>query len=209
VLYRLPELLEAVSAEKTVCILEGEKAADALAAIGVRATCSPHGAGKWRDGYAKHFAGADVVILPDNDAAGEIHQAMVAKSLTGVAGRVRVLRLAGLPDGGDVYDWLKAGGDEKQLAQAIKFADESKPEKPKPKIEATDWQSHVFTAAALRTMAFPPVSYIVPGIIPEGLTILAGRPKIGKSWMALDIAIGITTGNTVLGSIHVDHGDVL
>jgi hypothetical protein len=58
-------------------------------------------------------------------------------------------------------------------------------------------------------MAFPPVSYVVPGIIPEGLTILAGRPKIGKSWMALDLAIGIATGLPVLGGVHVEQGDVL
>jgi hypothetical protein len=75
--------------------------------------------------------------------------------------------------------------------------------------KAAGWQSHVFTAAALRVMAFPAVSYIVPGIIPEGLTILAGRPKVGKSWMALDIAIGIATGTTVLGGVHVQQGDVL
>ena len=73
----------------------------------------------------------------------------------------------------------------------------------------TDWRSHAFTAAVLRTMEFPPVSYIVPGIIPEGLTILAGHPKIGKSWMALDLAIGIAMGKPVLGGIHVEQGDVL
>lgn len=71
------------------------------------------------------------------------------------------------------------------------------------------WQSHVFTAAALRTMEFPEISYVIPGIIPEGLTILAGRPKIGKSWMALDVAIGAASGGKVLGGIHVTQGDVL
>jgi RecA-family ATPase len=58
-------------------------------------------------------------------------------------------------------------------------------------------------------MPFPEISYVVPGIIPEGLTILVGRPKIGKSWMALDLAIGIATGAKVLGGVHVDQGDVL
>jgi AAA domain len=58
-------------------------------------------------------------------------------------------------------------------------------------------------------MDFPEISYVVPGIIPEGLTILAGRPKVGKSWMALDLAIGIATGKTVLGGLHVEQGDVL
>ena len=124
VLYRLPELLEAVASERTVFIAEGEKAVDALAKLGVPATCSPMGAGKWRDEYSKHLAGADVVILPDNDAAGELHQAMVVKSLAGVAGRVRLLRLAGLPEGGDVYDWIEAGGDAQQLAHAVELADE-------------------------------------------------------------------------------------
>ena len=124
-----------------------------------------------------------------------------------VAARVRVLRLAGLPEGGDVADWIAAGGTADQLAQAAELADEQKSDEPKA--ELTGWQSHVFTAAALRTMAFPPVSYIVPGIIPEGLTILAGRPKIGKSWMALDLALGIATGKPVLGGVHAEQGDVL
>ena len=153
-----------------------------------------------------HLKGADVVILPDNDKVGEAHANDVAQSLSGVAARVRVLRLAGLPDGGDVYDWLQAGGNAEQLFQAAEIADEwSKPDKT----EVTGWRSHVFTAAALRTMTFPPVSYVVPGIIPEGLTILAGRPKIGKSWMALDLAIGIAPGKPVLGGVHVERGDVL
>jgi DNA primase len=112
VLYRLPEISEAIANERAIFIAEGEKAADALAAIGVCATCSPHGAGKWRDSYSEHLKGADVVILPDIDAPGELHGQAVAKSLVGIAARVRVLRLAGVPDGGDVYDWLKAGGTQ-------------------------------------------------------------------------------------------------
>jgi AAA domain len=86
-------------------------------------------------------------------------------------------------------------------------ADVDVPTFAKPKAES--WQTHVFTAAALRTMPFPPVSYVVPGLIPEGLTILAGRPKIGKSWLVLDLAIGTATGQNVLGGIKVVEGDVL
>ena len=71
---------------------EGEKAADALTKLGVSATCSPHGAGKWRDEYSAHLKDADVVILPDNDEPGEQHAAMVANSLDGIAKRVRLLR---------------------------------------------------------------------------------------------------------------------
>src|SRR6516165_10140645 len=59
--YLLPELLEAVASERLIFIAEGEKAVDALIKLGVIASCSPHGAGKWRQEYASHFKGADIV----------------------------------------------------------------------------------------------------------------------------------------------------
>jgi RecA-family ATPase len=43
----------------------------------------------------------------------------------------------------------------------------------------------------------------------EGLTILAGKGKIGKSWLALGIAIAVASGGYALGSIKVEQGDVL
>ena len=49
----------------------------------------------------------------------------------------------------------------------------------------SNWRDHVFTAAELQRRTFPAVSYCVPDLIPEGLTIIAGKPKIGKSWLAL------------------------
>ena len=72
-----------------------------------------------------------------------------------------------------------------------------------------EWREHTFTAARLRVMEFPPVSYVVPGFIPEGLTILAGRPKIGKSWLALDVCLGVAGDHAVLGGLHPTLGDVL
>ena len=65
------------------------------------------------------------------------------------------------------------------------------------------------TAAELLLKDLPPVSYIVPGYIPEGLSILAGRPKLGKSWLSLGIAVAIATGGQALGSIPVKQGSVL
>ena len=43
----------------------------------------------------------------------------------------------------------------------------------------------------------------------EGLTLLAARPKIGKTWLALDIAIAVATGGYCLGDIKCEQGDVL
>ena len=47
------------------------------------------------------------------------------------------------------------------------------------------------------------------GFVAEGLTILAGKPKIGKSWLALDVATSIAAGWKAFGSVPCDHGDVL
>jgi hypothetical protein len=52
-------------------------------------------------------------------------------------------------------------------------------------------QSGMFTAADLQGMEFPPINWVVPGVLPEGLTILAGKPKLGKSWLALDMALAL------------------
>src|SRR5262245_31745641 len=71
------------------------------------------------------------------------------------------------------------------------------------------WRDHVFTAADLQHKTFPPVTYCVPGLIPEGLTIIAGKPKIGKSWLALDICIAIAAGRFCLGDCRPAQGDVL
>ena len=71
VLYRLPEVVEAVALERTIFVAEGEKTVDALVGLGVPATCSAGGAGKWRDDYSQYLADANVVILPDKDEPGE------------------------------------------------------------------------------------------------------------------------------------------
>jgi len=104
--YRLPELLKTVGA---VYITEGEKDADRLADLGLTTTCNPCGAGNWRPEFDQHFAGRDVVILPDNDGTGLAHADDVARSLHAVAKSVRVVWFSGLPEKGDVSDWLDAG----------------------------------------------------------------------------------------------------
>ncbi len=66
----------------------------------------------------------------------------------------------------------------------------------------------VFTAAELMAQDIPPVRWILPGILPEGLTILAGKPKMGKSWLALDLSVAVATGGKVLG-LQVEQAGVL
>ena len=66
-----------------------------------------------------------------------------------------------------------------------------------------------FTAAELGMMIFPPLEWIVPDVLAPGLTLLAGAPKLGKSWFALDLGLGVARGDYVLGDKLCAQGDVL
>ena len=77
--YRLPELLADPAA--TVFLVEGEKDADRLAALGLVATCNAGGAGKWKKEHSEFLRARRVVVLPDNDSAGEKHAQQVERSL--------------------------------------------------------------------------------------------------------------------------------
>ena len=55
----------------------------------------------------------------------------------------------------------------------------------------------------------PPVRWVVPGLLPEGVTLLAGKPKLGKSWLALGVAVAVASGGVALGTRPVERGEVL
>jgi predicted ATP-dependent serine protease len=61
------------------------------------------------------------------------------------------------------------------------------------------WRDGLITAKALQTKTFAPVRIILPGLIPEGVTIVAGKPKIGKSWLLFDICLAVAGDRFVLG----------
>ena len=65
------------------------------------------------------------------------------------------------------------------------------------------------SAAALMVKPFPPIRYVVSGLVAEGLTVLAGAPKARKSWMMLDIANAVPTGGFAMGTAACEQGDVL
>ena len=58
-------------------------------------------------------------------------------------------------------------------------------------------------------MRFEPLRWIVPGFCAEGLSILAGRPKLGKSRLALDWLVAIAAGGVAMGAVEVEQGDCL
>ena len=131
VLYRLPELRDAVAGERLVIVVEGEKDADNLHKLGFTATCNAGGANKWRAEYNESLRDADVVIIGDNDDPGRAHVAHVASSLHGVARRVRVLDLGKswpeCPAKGDISNWIEAGGTAEALSALIEALPEWTP----------------------------------------------------------------------------------
>ncbi len=102
--YHLPEILS--RSEERVFIVEGEKDVDRLISLGILATCNPMGAGKWKPEFSKWFAGREIVILTDNDQPGRDHAEVVAERLHSVAESIRVVHFPGLPEKGDVSDYL-------------------------------------------------------------------------------------------------------
>jgi hypothetical protein len=114
----------------------------------------------------------------------------------------------------DVNDTLQAEGPDAvrdRLDRATKYngpsggqgADGDRASKPKRSIIPPQ------QAATLMTIEFPPIKFVVPGIIVQGVTLLAGKPKIGKSWLLLHAAIAVARGGFTLGELHCIEGDVL
>lgn len=67
----------------------------------------------------------------------------------------------------------------------------------------------IFTASHLMKTAFPEPKWAIEGLVADGLTLLVGAPKLGKSWAALDWAVSVATGEAAFGTLPTVAGDVL
>lgn len=187
VLYNLPKLAIC----KQVIICEGEKDCDnlqkALDKFPVAVTTSPRGAGKWHDHFSPYFTGKQVLILPDNDEPGRNHAQVVASSVHRYAHAVKIVNLPGLPEKGDVSDFLKTSTGEALIA----LAKEGSWWKP-----AEGSGSALFmTVSEFERGVTSTVDWLVEGIIQRGANgLLIARPKSGKSYVALDLALAAASG---------------
>ena len=98
--------------------------------------------------------------------------------------------------------------DEVQDIAANSAKYEPEPDVLNPDVEKKNPVPEYYTAYELMQQDFPEPVWIIPGILPEGLAILAGKPKIGKSWMVLNFAIAVASGGKALGEIDVTKGTV-
>ncbi|GAI69950.1 unnamed protein product, partial [marine sediment metagenome] len=159
VLYRLPEVITATE----VLIVEGEQDADNLSDLGFTATTCPMGAGKWKTDYSSYLKDKDVVLNPDNDNEGRKHMDQVAKELLPITKSLKLLALPGLPNKGDVSDFIKTFKDKELAAEKLAMMiEDARPYKPGKERQTS------YTAKELMSTEFPEPRWAVPEIIPEG-----------------------------------------
>lgn len=179
VLYRLPETIAAIQGGKPVWIAEGEKDVHALEAAGLVATCSPGGAGKWRDEFAEHFPEADVTIVADNDKPGRAHARAVAVSLGRVGAKVRIVEAR---TGKDAADHLAAGLGVAEFLTTFEPEEAAKPELAPNLYEFLDGED-------------PGFDWLMPGILERNdRLMITGFEGWGKSVMTRQLALALASG---------------
>lgn len=193
--YRLPEVLKA----EIIYIPEGERDCETLRNLGLTATTNPRGAGKWRSAFNEYFKDKNVVILCDNDRVGRDHARDVARNLYGIARSVRIIELPGLPEKGDITDWINTGGTKEKLIEIVKAM---------PSWKVVEVQNAKLTQRGLifthiKDLLLEPednTAWLVDRRLPaSGLSILAGKPKAGKSTLARNLALSVARGSPWLG----------
>lgn len=188
-LYKLDELPR----EGTIFIAEGEKAADAANALGLSATTSAHGASAAAKTDWSPLAGREVVLLPDHDQPGLKYARDVAGILCRLEppARVKVVALPGLPDGGDVVEFIAARPKENPATIASSIIAIAK---ASPTIDPADVNGGP-VVTCMADVEAQQVSWLWAGRIPMGrITLLVGKPGEGKSFLMLDLAGRLSRG---------------
>ncbi len=189
VLYGLPSL----SAAAELLIVEGERDVETARRLGFVATCNPGGAGKWNLEYNECLRSKQVAIIADADPPGVRHARDVAKSIAGVAASAKLIEA--LPGGGkDLTDFVERGGTAEKLRGLIAEA---------PVTAANVAGSERgFKLTRLGDLLREPeerTSWLVDEMLPSGgLSLLAGKPKSGKSTLARFLALCVARGERFL-----------
>ncbi|MBB5040687.1 AAA family ATPase [Shinella fusca] len=187
IIYRWPEI--AARPGEPVYVVEGEKDVDTLINAGLLATTAPNGS--WPSDLSP-LKGRTIFVIPDNDRTGTDKADKAIGLLQGIA-KVKRVELPGLPDKGDVTDWLEAGNTIDQLQALAKAAmpapaNDNRPAGPEL-IHSGDF-----------VRGFVPPDYAVDGIMQSGfLYSLTGQTGSGKTAVALLLALCTALGSPFAG----------
>ena len=110
----------------------------------------------------------------------------------------------------EYWEQMANSADERDRDKALKFfMDQFSKSNPKRKEKEPVQLWNRRTAADIINSDYPPVRWIVPDVIPEGLTKIDGGPKIGKSFLAIHLGTAVSSGGCFMGSIPVTQREVL
>lgn len=197
-IYKLPEVIEAIAAGDPIYIAEGEKDVNALMRAGVVATCNSGGAGKWPATMSQHLKGADVIMVRDKDEAGHAHARDVYAKLRGLVKSFRVVEAL---RGKDAADHLVVGHnvDEFVPVWPLDGLKQGNPVEWKRAILRTSMEVEeplriVKYADAIQKPELPTWPTGLEGPINRlvnfrGVSIVAGEPSAGKSFLSIASSI--------------------
>ena len=192
--YRFTEIRSALSKAALtdapfppVYLVEGERKADKLAAMGFLATAIAFGAKGWKDAYGDALSDAPVIILPDNDEPGRKFAEIAKTGIESYKGTAHIVELPGLPAKGDIMDWRGSADDLRALtAQGMA----GKPGQLLPLINPADWQDQ----------QAPSREWLLKDWIPaRQMTYLTGAGASGKSLLAQQLCTCVAIGRPLLG----------
>jgi hypothetical protein len=205
------ERLEEVRSAGYLVLVEGESDCWTLWFQGFPALGLP-GAEMARTLEESMLTGVDrLYIMQEPDAGGTSFVNHIQRKLEAWRwmGKAFVLRFQDAKDPNEFYQHDRKGfrvafGHALENAEPLATS-ESRLEATLPQHR----QPSIFSLPELLSWELPPVCWTIPEILPEGLTLLAGKPKLGKSWLALSVALSIAAGGAALGAQPVKRGDVL
>jgi hypothetical protein len=190
-----------------VVLVEGEKAADALIALGCVAVATITGArdtgtcGCPNVSALEALRGRPVFLWADNDKPGRAHMDKIAVALTEVGVRARMIRWRDAPDAGDASDFIATGGTMESISRLIAAA--------LPWIPTEEARAVTFTAEELEAEELPTLNYFVHDLLHPGVTLVSAKIKVGKSFFILCILLALVQGGVALGQIPVQKAAAL
>ena len=158
-----------------------------------------------------YLAGIDkLYIMQEPDAAGARFVKAIERRLAAWkwAGAACVITFTGAKDPNELHQ-QDSKAFKAAFQQALDHAEPLVTPQRASVSSGTDARPAPFSLQELLAKVLPPVRWAIPDILPEGLTLLAGKPKQGKSWWALSLALAIGLGGLAMGKLPVTQGAVL
>lgn len=179
VLYRLPELIEAVRNGEVIYLAEGEKDVENIRKEGFAASCNSGGAGKWRPEYTEVLREAVVIICADKDKPGQAHARQVRDALIEAGATVEIHESK---VGKDVSDHLAAGLGLDEMETTWPYA------RPATAELAPDLDEFL-------AIEDEPYDWLIPDLLERGDRILfTGFEGLGKTMVSRQMGVAIAAG---------------